>query len=132
MAEEIAARETEALAEGVLGGDRRALARAITLIESTRGDHRVAASQLLERLMPHAERIIASGSRAEELALRFKYGGYDTERIEVSSDKLRRDLPPPHDAGTIPYKHVRDFFNCVKTRSKPRATLTNVSPFIQL
>ena len=54
MAEEIAARETEALAEGVLGGNRRALARAITLIESTRGDHRVAASQLLERLMPHA------------------------------------------------------------------------------
>jgi LAO/AO transport system kinase len=54
VAEEIAARETEALAEGVLGGDRRALARAITLIESTRGDHRAAASQLLERLMPHA------------------------------------------------------------------------------
>jgi len=54
VAEEIAARETEALAEGVLGGDRRALARAITLIESTRGDHRAAASELLERLMPHA------------------------------------------------------------------------------
>jgi len=54
VAEEIAARETEALAEGVLGGNRRALARAITLIESTRGDHRAAASDLLERLMPHA------------------------------------------------------------------------------
>jgi len=54
VAEEIAARETEALAEGVLGGNRRALARAITLIESTRGDHRAAASELLERLMPHA------------------------------------------------------------------------------
>ena len=54
MAEDIAARETEALAEGVLGGNRRALARAITLIESTRGDHRAAASDLLERLMPHA------------------------------------------------------------------------------
>jgi len=54
VAEDIAARETEALAEGVLGGNRRALARAITLIESTRGDHRAAASDLLERLMPHA------------------------------------------------------------------------------
>jgi len=54
VAEDIAARETEALAEGVLGGNRRALARAITLIESTRGDHRAAASELLERLMPHA------------------------------------------------------------------------------
>ena len=38
----------------MLGGNRRALARAITLIESTRGDHRAAASELLERLMPHA------------------------------------------------------------------------------
>ena len=54
MAEDVTARETEALAEGVLGGNRRALARAITLIESTRGDHRAAASELLERLMPHA------------------------------------------------------------------------------
>ncbi len=54
MAEDVTARETEALAEGVLGGNRRTLARAITLIESTRGDHRAAASELLERLMPHA------------------------------------------------------------------------------
>jgi LAO/AO transport system kinase len=46
--------ETEALAKGVLKADRRALARAITLIESTRHDHRGAASALLQRLMPHA------------------------------------------------------------------------------
>ncbi len=39
-----------------------------------------------ERLMPHAERVIASGSRAEELALRFKYGGYDPDRLEVARD----------------------------------------------
>ena len=44
----------EALADGVLDGNRRALAQAITLIESTRRDHRAAASDLLERLMPHA------------------------------------------------------------------------------
>jgi LAO/AO transport system kinase len=54
VAEDIAAQDTEALAEAVLGGNRRALARAITLIESTRSDHRAAASQLLERLMPQA------------------------------------------------------------------------------
>ncbi len=42
------------LAERVLGGDRRALAQAITLIESTRADHRVAAGALLEELIPHA------------------------------------------------------------------------------
>lgn len=46
--------EMEALAKGVLDGNRRALARAITLIESTRTDHRAAASALLQRLTPHA------------------------------------------------------------------------------
>jgi LAO/AO transport system kinase len=49
------------LADRVLSGDRRALAQAITLIESTRSDHRVAASTLLERLMPHAGQSIRLG-----------------------------------------------------------------------
>jgi LAO/AO transport system kinase len=53
--------ETAALADGVLGGNRRALAQAITLIESTRCDHRVAASALLQRLMPHAGNSIRLG-----------------------------------------------------------------------
>ena len=44
----------EGLASSVLEGNRRALARAITLIESTRGDHRTAASALLKQLTPHA------------------------------------------------------------------------------
>src|SRR5688572_18892590 len=35
-------------------GDRRSLARAITLVESTRADHRREAQLLLERLLPHA------------------------------------------------------------------------------
>jgi LAO/AO transport system kinase len=47
-------KDTAALADGVLDGNRRALAQAITLIESTRNDHRAAASALLERLIPHA------------------------------------------------------------------------------
>ena len=55
------AQETVALADGVLAGDRRALARAITLIESTRLDHRAAASALLERLIPHAGNSIRLG-----------------------------------------------------------------------
>jgi LAO/AO transport system kinase len=42
------------LAEAVCTGNRRALARAITLIESTREDHRAQAEQLLEHLLPHA------------------------------------------------------------------------------
>jgi LAO/AO transport system kinase len=53
--------ETAALADGVLGGNRRALARAITLIESTRPDHLGAARSLLERLMPHAGNSIRLG-----------------------------------------------------------------------
>ena len=45
--------DTAALADGVLEGNRRALAQAITLVESTRSDHRIAADDLLHRLIPH-------------------------------------------------------------------------------
>jgi len=41
----------ETLAQRVLNGDRRALARAITLIESRRPDHQEQAERLLERLL---------------------------------------------------------------------------------
>jgi LAO/AO transport system kinase len=47
-----AASEAAPLADSVLAGDRRAVARAITLVESTRPDHRARAEALLERLMP--------------------------------------------------------------------------------
>ena len=55
------AQETTVLADGVLKGNRRALAQAITLIESTRLDHRAAASALLQRLTPHAGKSIRLG-----------------------------------------------------------------------
>lgn len=45
--------DPETLAEAVLAGDRRALARAITLIESTRPDHRHAALAMMEALRGH-------------------------------------------------------------------------------
>ncbi|MFV3129980.1 methylmalonyl Co-A mutase-associated GTPase MeaB [Niveispirillum sp. KHB5.9] len=41
------------LADRVRGGDRRALAQAITLVESTRPDHRERAEALLAALLPH-------------------------------------------------------------------------------
>jgi len=41
-------------AKGVLAGDRGTLARAITLVESTRADHRAQAQELLVELLPHA------------------------------------------------------------------------------
>src|ERR687893_738287 len=50
--------------EAVAGGDRAALARAITLMESRRPDHREAARALLQELMPrtgHGVRIGITG-----------------------------------------------------------------------
>ncbi len=49
------------LIEGVRRGDRRLLAKAITLLESTRADHRARASVLLEALMPYTGRSIRLG-----------------------------------------------------------------------
>jgi LAO/AO transport system kinase len=45
--------EDRALAEGVLAGARRPLAKAITLIESSRAEHQLRARALLDRLLPH-------------------------------------------------------------------------------
>jgi UDP-N-acetylmuramyl tripeptide synthase len=39
-----------------------------------------------EPLVPHLERVVVSGSRAAELALRFSYGGLGEERIEVEPE----------------------------------------------
>jgi LAO/AO transport system kinase len=56
--------DVAALTEGVLAGDRRVVARAITLVESRRPDHREQAQQLLVELLPHtgaARRVGISG-----------------------------------------------------------------------
>lgn len=45
----------------VIAGDRRALARAITLIESTRADHRRQAEALLEQLLPKSGKSLRIG-----------------------------------------------------------------------
>ena len=58
------ASDADDLATAVRAGDRRALARAITLVESTRADHRAEAHQLVDSLLPHtgsAMRIGLSG-----------------------------------------------------------------------
>ncbi|MHA7663977.1 methylmalonyl Co-A mutase-associated GTPase MeaB [Mycolicibacterium sp. HS_4_1] len=49
------------LATKIRAGDRAALARAITLVESTRADHRDAAQQLLLELTPEAGRALHVG-----------------------------------------------------------------------
>ena len=50
-----------ALAAAILRGERRALARAITLVESTRADHRRHAEELLESLLPETGRSVRIG-----------------------------------------------------------------------
>jgi len=49
------------LVAGIRGGDRRALAKAITLVESTRTDHREAAEALLTELLPETGNSIRIG-----------------------------------------------------------------------
>ncbi len=48
-------------ADRILNADRRALARAITLVESTRADHRVQATALLEELAGHGRQALRIG-----------------------------------------------------------------------
>jgi LAO/AO transport system kinase len=53
-----------ALRDGVLAGDRAAIARAITLVESRRADHRTQAQELLAELLPRtgsAQRVGITG-----------------------------------------------------------------------
>src|SRR5258705_7646564 len=51
----------EALAAEVRAGSRRALAKAITLVESTRADHQEEAQRLLELLLPHTGGAVRGG-----------------------------------------------------------------------
>ena len=56
-----AAPHDQVLADAVRHRNRRALAKAITLIESTRADHRVQADDLLDALLPHCGRSLRLG-----------------------------------------------------------------------
>ncbi|MDO9285317.1 MAG: methylmalonyl Co-A mutase-associated GTPase MeaB [Aquabacterium sp.] len=51
----------EALRAGVCRGERRAIAKAITLLESTRADHRVRADALLNALLPRTGQAMRLG-----------------------------------------------------------------------
>jgi LAO/AO transport system kinase len=49
------------LAAGILAGDRAVLARAITLVESTKPEHNALAQQLLQIVLPHAGKALRIG-----------------------------------------------------------------------
>jgi LAO/AO transport system kinase len=51
----------QTLVEGVLAGQRRALAKTITLVESTRPDHQERAQQVLNAILPHTGNAIRIG-----------------------------------------------------------------------
>jgi len=53
--------DLSALARGIRAGDRAVLARAITLIESKRGDHRQAAHRLVQEVLPETGKAIRVG-----------------------------------------------------------------------
>jgi LAO/AO transport system kinase len=53
--------DIQALAKSVRNGERRGLARAITLVESARADHRIAAAELLEALAQGGKQALRIG-----------------------------------------------------------------------
>ncbi len=53
--------DLDALRDRLLAGERAALARAITLAESKRADHRAAARDLIDAVLPHTGRAIRVG-----------------------------------------------------------------------
>ena len=55
-------------AEAILSGDRRALAKAITLVESQRVEDRQSAQQLLTALLPHTGGSIRGRDQRRSLA----------------------------------------------------------------
>ena len=55
--------QIEALAQSVLAGDRRALARAITLVESARPDHREQARALVAQVAASGRQAILGSAR---------------------------------------------------------------------
>jgi len=69
---------------GILARERGVLARAITLIESSRPDHQEMARELVNRVLPHAGRSIRIGLTgvpgAGKSALIEAFGGFLTER----------------------------------------------------
>ncbi len=57
----MAAHDPDALAAGVLQGDRGQLSRAITLVESRRDDHQEQAQRMLQQLLPHTGKAVRLG-----------------------------------------------------------------------
>ena len=87
------------LAAGVRAGDRRALARSITLVESTRADHRDEASALLDAVLPATGKAVRVGitgtpgagksTFVEELGTRLTAGDHRVAVLAVDPSSRR-------------------------------------------
>jgi LAO/AO transport system kinase len=75
------------IAEGIREGDRRALARGITLVESARPDHQQQAADLLDRLLPDTGKALRIGISGAP-------GVGKSTFIEVLGTWLLTDAPP--------------------------------------
>ena len=105
-------RADQSLADGVRLGERRALARAITLLESTRGDDRPRADALLNALLPATGRALRLGISGvpgvgkstfiEALGLQLIGRGHRVAVLAVDPSSSRRAAPSgdkdPHGA----------------------------------
>ena len=74
--------DENALVKGVLAGDRAALARAITLVESAAPQHKKAAQALLAQLLPHSGQSIRIGLTGPPGAGKSTF--IDTIRLRIS------------------------------------------------
>jgi LAO/AO transport system kinase len=73
--------DVERLAQGVLAGERACVARAITLVESSRSDHQRLAQDLVARLLPH-------GGRAHRVGVTGVPGAGKSTFIEALGTRL--------------------------------------------
>ena len=118
-----------ALSDALRSGDRRALARAITLVESGRTDHRAEALALIEALGP-------IGGQASVAVARLRHATTARRIADASQSRLSRTLPSleaaidarlgashmtREAAGLIVERNLRTVNGGVAWRSDPRA-----------
>ena len=86
---------TDLLLAPLLAGDRRALAQAITLIESTRSDHRARADALLAAILPHSGKSVRLGiTGVPFFIVDGRYGLSGAQPAEAIVEALRRARVP--------------------------------------
>ena len=93
------------LADQLLAGNRRALAKAITLVESQQAEHQAVAHQVLDKILPHtgkAKRVGISGSPGVGKSTFIEnLGMYLTQTLSLKVAVLAIDPSSPRAGGSI-------------------------------